>query len=97
MTATARVLDFRPRYDGDELDRLAREVAEVLAPVTGQSAAEIALTTRRLLQEVSEDEEDLPAIREGQIVVNRDDHDDLGVYLELGVVMPVDDRSHSHA
>ncbi len=89
--ATPAVLDFRPRYRGEELDRLAKEVAEVLAPVTGQSVAEIALTTRRLLQMAAEREDEDILISEGEITIHRSHEDELRVFLELGVAeaMPV--------
>ncbi len=83
--ATTVTLDFRPRYRGEELDRLAKEVAEVLAPVTGQSAAEIALATRRLLQMAAEREDENILVCLGQIVVHRSGEDELRVFLELGV------------
>ncbi|SRR6266487_5458277 len=93
--ATPRVIDFRPRYDNDELDRLAKEVGEVLAPVfeangwrwAGEvpSAVEIALATLRLLQAAAVDEKDGLTIID-PIVVHRNREDELRVYLELGVV-----------
>ncbi len=101
---TAAVLDFtrvgdgppKLRYDDEELDQLAKRVAEVLAPVfeangwDAGSVAEIALATRRLLQMAAE----LPPSRMvslGRIVVHRDE-DELRVYLHLDAVMPVDDE-----
>ena len=89
MTATPAVLDFKPRYDSGDLDQLAREVAESLSEITGQSAAEIALTTRRLLQMAAEHEDENILISEGKIVVHRSDEDELRVFLELGVVRAV--------
>jgi hypothetical protein len=101
MAATARVLDFRPRYEGEELDRLARQVAEVLAPVfdangwrwDGEipSVVDLAFAVRRLLATAAEGEPGRAAITD-PIWVNRNSDDELRVYLELGVVGPrVDD------
>jgi hypothetical protein len=69
--ATKRMIDFRPRYEDDELDRLARQVAEILAPVfetngwrwDGEipSAVDLALVIRRLLATAAENEPGLPS------------------------------------
>jgi hypothetical protein len=68
VAATVKMLDFRPRYHDDELDRLASQVAEILGPVfeangwrwDGEipSAVDLALTIRRLLATAAEDEQD---------------------------------------
>jgi hypothetical protein len=103
MTATARRLDFRPRYDGDELDRLARKVAEVLAPVfetngwrwEGEipSVVDLAFAIRRLL-EMTAQSQDGKANIQSPIWVNRNPEDDgLRVYLEVDVAWPTPDES----
>ena len=91
---TAAVLDFRPRYRGEELDRLAKEVAEALSGMNKGSAAEIALATRRLLQMAAEREDEDILISEGEITIHRSGEGELRVFLDLGVVeaMPVDDE-----
>jgi hypothetical protein len=105
--ATRRVLDFRPRYDNEVLDRLARQAGEVLAPVFEAngwpmpvlggglneipSAVEIALTVRRLLSTTAQNEQDIAEIVE-PIWVNRNRDDELRVYLEVGVVLPLRDE-----
>jgi len=83
---TAAVLDLRPKYRGEELDRLAKEVAEALSGMNKGSVAEIALTTRRLLQMAAEREDEDILVCLGQIVVHRSGEDELRVFLDLGVV-----------
>jgi hypothetical protein len=96
MTATPRTLDFRPSYDSYALERLARKVAEALAPVFEAnrwewaggvpSTVEIAFATHRLLQQAVDDEEGT-LISEGGIAVYRNNDDELRVYLDLGHFM----------
>jgi hypothetical protein len=92
------MLDFRPRYHDDELDRLASQVAEILGPVfeangwrwDGEipSAVDLALTIRRLLATAAEDEQDRATIVD-PIWVNRNSDNELRVYVEVGMAMPV--------
>jgi hypothetical protein len=93
--ATPAVLDFRPRYRSDELDQLAKEVGEVLAPVFEAnglmwdsgipSAVEIAVATHQLLLEAAQSEQD-GMTGFGRIVVRRSEEDELRVFLDLGAV-----------
>jgi hypothetical protein len=108
--ATPRKLDFRPRYDDDELDRLAQQTAETLAPAFEMngwvwdgavpSVVEIALAARRLLQIAAESERDGLTILD-RIFVERTREDELRVFLYLDEVMPMDvtsqtDTARSH-
>jgi hypothetical protein len=92
-----KVLDFRPKYRREDLDRAAADAGDRLGPVFEANqwtwegrvptAAEIALTVRRLLEAAAESEHD-GETGTGRIMVRRYQENDLRIFLVLGGVTP---------
>jgi len=103
VVATAKRLDFSPRYQPEDVDRAAAIAADQMAPVFKEngwtleeglaSAGTIALVLRRLIEKAAELESP-GEVGSGRFTVMQYPEGDIRIYLDLGGVRPADVREH---